>query len=540
MLKSAIPILVVLLVGTAFVFALFAPTTGATPNPPIPLLSSPGSVWWVGAASTDSSALPNTGVKGTIEVISTSVTGCLAFWVADDLSNNEWGQVGYYICDSSTPTGFYQIWNLNTNTELFTGTTSVTTGTHTFSMYLQSGTTWAYALDGNVFGTYDMCASVSSSTYPVYALSEEEASSTFNFPSVTFGTAMNVMRSSSWSAVGYAKSYGTSWGVEGNAQSSSILNNEIVVGGSIGTLAAGTALWGSQGPTTTTSSTSTVTLPPVTTIVTSTVTSTATSTATSTVTSTSTRTLPASTTTTTVTTTSPPRTTTTTQTSTQTSTVTSTVTGPATTSTTTVTSTSPPSTVTTTYTVTSASPTTVTQTATSTVTSIGGPTATSTTTVTQTSTEPGNTSTVTSTATTTQATATVTEISTVDQPTTVTSTTTSTSGWVLTTTQTETLPGTTVTLTSIPPQKTQTDTVTTTAASPPQSTQTVTTTATTTVCVATGNGTSVPCRSSDPAAAGPPMALIGEATLSLSAVGAGIAIFVIRRGLNAHGLARAD
>ncbi len=277
-MKSAIPILVVLLVGTAFAIALFTSTPRATPNPPMPLLSSPGQVWWVGAASTDSSALPNTGVEGTIEVISTPVTGCLAFWVADDLSNNEWGQVGYYICDSSTPTGFYQIWNLNTNTELFTGITSVTTGTHTFSMYLQSGTTWAYALDGTVFGTNDMGASVSSSTYPVYALSEEEANSTFTFPSVTFGTTMDVMQSSSWSAVGYAKSYGTSWGVEGNSQSSSILSNEIVVGGSVGTLAEGTALWGSQNKTTTTSSTSTATLPPVTTTVTLTVTSSLTST----------------------------------------------------------------------------------------------------------------------------------------------------------------------------------------------------------------------------------------------------------------------
>jgi len=303
-LKSAIPILVVLLIGTAFAFAVFASIPRATPNPSMPLLSLPGSVWWVGAASTDSSALPNTGVQGTIQVISTPVVGCLAFWVSDDLSNSVWGQVGYYICDSSTPEAFYQIWNLNSNTILTSGSASVSVGTHTFSMYLQSGTTWAYSLDGTVFGTYNMGASVSSSTYPVYALSEEEANSTFSFPAVKFGTAMNVMQSSSWSAVSYAKSYGTSWGVEGNAQSSSIPNNEIVVGGSIGTLAAGTALWGPQATTTTTSSTSTATLPPVTTTVTSTITSS--------LTSTSTQTLPASTTT--VTTTASPSTTTSTKT----------------------------------------------------------------------------------------------------------------------------------------------------------------------------------------------------------------------------------
>ena len=579
-----------LLVGTAFAFSVFASIPSATPNLQMPLLSSPGSVWWVGADSTDSSALPNTGVDGTIQVISTPVVGCLAFWVSDDLSNSVWGQVGYYICNTNIPIAFYQIWSLSNNTILTSGSTTVSVGTHTFSMYLQSGTTWAYSLDGTVFGTYNMGASVSSSTYPVYALSEEEANSTFAFPAVTFGTAMNVRQSSSWSAVSYAKSYGTSWGMEGNAQSSSIPNNEIVVGGSTGTLAAGTALWGSPGTTTTTSSTSTATLPPVTTTVTSTVTSsltststqtlpastttvtttaspttttstktstvtsTATSTATSTVTSISTQTLPASTTTATVTTTSPPRTTTTTQTSTQTSTVTSTVTGPATTSTTTVTSTSPPSTTTTTQTttskttvtstitggtvtttVTTTSPTTVTQTATSTVTSIGGPTATATTTVTQTSTEPGTTSTVTLTTTADQATATVTETSTVNQTTTVTNTVTSTSAWVLITTQTETLPGTTTTLTSTPPQITQTDTVTSTMISPPQSTPTVTATATTTVCDATSNEANVPCQSSDPSAAGPPTALLGEAMFGFSAVGAGITIFVIRRILNVQG-----
>ena len=221
------------------------------------------SVWWVGASSTDSSAVPNNGVRGTIQVISTPVVGCLAFWVSDDLSNSNWGQVGYYICNASTPVAFYQIWNLNSNTVLTTGSTSVSVGTHTFSMYLQSGTTWAYSLDGVVFGTYDMGASSSSSSYPVYVLSEEEANSIFTFPTVTFPTALQVMKSESWNPVQTAKSYGTGWGVAGATQGTGLQADQVTVGGSLAVLTQGTQLWGtgttSTSKTTTTSTSKTTT-----------------------------------------------------------------------------------------------------------------------------------------------------------------------------------------------------------------------------------------------------------------------------------------
>src|SRR5438132_4165375 len=118
-MKIAISILAMILVASAF----YASTIG-TPSATTPVVSrfaatgATSSVWWVGASSSDSSALPNSGVRGTFTVLSVPITGCLSFWVSDDLSNNVWGQVGYYICDSTTPTAFYQIWNLNTNTVL--------------------------------------------------------------------------------------------------------------------------------------------------------------------------------------------------------------------------------------------------------------------------------------------------------------------------------------------------------------------------------------------------------------------------------------
>jgi len=482
--------LALIFVGGAL--SLNSATAGLKAGPqPTTFTGSPpaGSVWWVGASSSDSSALPNTGVQSDIQVINFASTGCLAFWIADGLPNDEWGQVGYYLCSGEAPVSFYQVWNLGSQTILAGGMGSITTGTHTFSMYLQSGTTWAYSVDGTVMGTFDMGASASSSSYPVEAFSEEQASSVFSFPAVTFSNTMQALQSGTWGPVQTAVSYGTAWGVQGNLQNSNLQNDEIIIGGSVSALPAGTLLWG-PGSTSSTSSSTSMDPPTVTVTVTSTVTQTSTQTSTTTVTST----LPATTTTVTSTTTSPPVTTTQTVTQTQTSTVTSTSTLPGSTSTTTVTSTSPPvtttqtstQTVTQTTTATSTQTLPVTSTTTTTVTSIPPPV-----TITQTSTA---TATVTST---TVQTATVTNTltSTVDQTSTVTSTSTTTiPGGTTTVTGT----GATTTVTSVAPLSTTTVTSTsigtvTTTQAPTTSTKTQTVTATTTVCVSGSSELQVSC-----------------------------------------------
>jgi len=275
-------ILIVLLSGGLFVWVT-APAAPADAEP-VRSFAAPnsGSVWWVGASSTDASALPNTGVKGVIQVISTQVVGCLSFWVSDDLTNGNWGQVGYFICDGSVPTAFYQVWDLSTNTIIGGGSASVSLGAHSFAMYLQSGTTWAYALDGSVMGTYNMGASASSSSYPVYALSEEEANGVFAFPQVTFTSAMQVLQSGTWNAVQTAQSYGTAWGTSGHAQGDGLQNDQIAVGGSLASLSQGTLLWGTGSSTTTSAVSST--FPPVTSTVTVTTTVTDTTTSTQTAT----------------------------------------------------------------------------------------------------------------------------------------------------------------------------------------------------------------------------------------------------------------
>jgi len=183
-------------------------------------------------------------------VISSQVTGCLSFWVADEMSSNSvWGQVGYYICNGPTPVAFYQIWK--SGSVAVTGTTSLSTGSHQFSMYLQSGTTWAYLLDGGVFGTYNMGSSTSSTTYPIEALSEEGyVSAPWNPLQVQF-TQVQVMSTGVWSPVptGY-EPYGCSqtnlyscWGAQGNLQNPSIPDDALVVGGSTPVILSGTTLW---------------------------------------------------------------------------------------------------------------------------------------------------------------------------------------------------------------------------------------------------------------------------------------------------------
>lgn len=201
-----------------------------------PRFSSPTATgtWWVGASSTDASSASNTGIEGTIQVISTAVSGCLSFWVSDFMTNGNWGQVGYYICNGDTPVAFYQVWNTNTSTVLASGTAAVSPGIHTFTMQLQSGTTWAYALDGGAFGTYDMGSNVSSTVSPVYSLSEEGyVSAPFSFPEVQFQTSMLVFKSGTWGPVLQAYSYGNAWGVEGSLQNASLANGQTDVGGGV-------------------------------------------------------------------------------------------------------------------------------------------------------------------------------------------------------------------------------------------------------------------------------------------------------------------
>jgi len=156
-------------------------------------------------------------------------------------------QVGYYICSGSTPVVFTQVWNLNTNALVYGNTfgTTPTTGTHQFAIQVQSGTTWVATFDGQTVGTCNLGSSTSSSTYPVYAMSEENSlAAAIAIPTTAFPVALQVLRSGAWlnPSTVTVYNFGGTWGIEGPVQDASLAPDSFVVGGPLATLSAGTVL----------------------------------------------------------------------------------------------------------------------------------------------------------------------------------------------------------------------------------------------------------------------------------------------------------
>ena len=252
---------------------LFPPGAG-----PTPAVTSGSNTYYVGAQAPTTACNPtctyltNSGARTTIQVVSQTVVGCLSYWIGDDSGANLWGQVGYYICNGATLVAFYQVWNLSSGAALTTGTTTVSAGYHTFSMYSQSGgTVWAFALDGTVFGTYDLGSSVSLGTYPVQAVSEEGLVSGPWIPAqVNFTSAIQTLQTASTNPAGSGwispasafEPWGgcasdgtpnnsggyTCWGIAGNLQDSTIPLDALVVGGNRALLRSGTNLWSGTAP----------------------------------------------------------------------------------------------------------------------------------------------------------------------------------------------------------------------------------------------------------------------------------------------------
>ena len=239
-------------------------------QPLFPSTGSESQTYYVGAeehgancsSDSDCSFPTNSGAQATIQVVNQQVTGCLSYWIGDDSSADIWGQVGYYICNGSTPLAFYQIWDLVTYSILTTGESEISPGYHKFSMYVDSGTSWIFAVDGNVIGTYDMGANSSMPGYPVQALSEEGyVSRPWNPEQVTFSSAIQTYNLGTWSPslasaeyfdgcdsdghVGGAGYYGpySCWGVQGNLQNSTIPSDSILVGGDTPLILPGSLLW---------------------------------------------------------------------------------------------------------------------------------------------------------------------------------------------------------------------------------------------------------------------------------------------------------
>ncbi|MDG6999483.1 MAG: hypothetical protein JRN15_10250 [Nitrososphaerota archaeon] len=239
----AIPVVFIITISVFAPYLAFSIFHGSSALGAVQNQSSQQNYWYVGASSGNDAYLQNNGIRGDILVIKQDTSSFLAFWVSETMSNGLWGQVGYYTFHNSQPVAFYQVWNLTTRSEAASGTLSVSQGVHLFSMSLDKGTTFEFSLDGNAIGYYDMKTSVSSSTVPIYALSEEGYSSApFYFEPVSF-SGIQVLKGGNWIVVGSALSYGNAWGMLGYAQNQSIGQGQFTVGGNYQSLPVGTALW---------------------------------------------------------------------------------------------------------------------------------------------------------------------------------------------------------------------------------------------------------------------------------------------------------
>jgi hypothetical protein len=218
-----------------------------------------GNFWWIGASSTQTSAIPNSGVQMEATVVTTpagAAGGCFSVWTSDVLANDMWGQIGFSACDDPGEpfydlTSFFQVWNLavGSDGELLVDQESddITPGLHTFSMYVQSGTIWAYAVDGNVMGTSDMGSATGNAPYGVQTLSEEGdgVAAAFVPPSVPLPVAMEVRTGSTWGPATTALVVNTAGlgGVVGSLQDSTLADDQIIIGGDSPTLAQDVPLW---------------------------------------------------------------------------------------------------------------------------------------------------------------------------------------------------------------------------------------------------------------------------------------------------------
>jgi hypothetical protein len=222
--------------------------TSSTTNGSTNITTAENGVFYLGAEAAGTSNPANTGVHAYIDVQPFSVTvGCVAFWVSDDSAADIWMQAGYYICDGSSPVVFMQVWNLDSYTVLYTDSLNAapTTGTHQFSVYLQSGTTWVAAYDGRTIGSYDMQASTSSASYPIFSTSEENGiAAPVPIPTIGFPVAIQALIYGVWTTPAAIQAYnsGADWGLQGPAQNSTLPSNSFEVGGSLPTLTDGSPL----------------------------------------------------------------------------------------------------------------------------------------------------------------------------------------------------------------------------------------------------------------------------------------------------------
>ena len=228
------------------------------PGGPPRLAAPSNTTYYGGASSRDASALPCTGIRSTINVVSAptgSGNGLFAVWNAVELSNSNWAQVGYYTSNEVT-TGIYQLWDLPANTILSGGTWVAAAGSHQFTIvYSGAGNVWDFLMDGTLEGSYDLGTDVSGgtgSTQPFEALVEQQLQGgpAFAIPDIEFFTAFESQQNGVWGPVLVGDAFeegGAPYGVQGHDQDAALAANQIIVGSSRPVLSNGTLLWTGSG-----------------------------------------------------------------------------------------------------------------------------------------------------------------------------------------------------------------------------------------------------------------------------------------------------
>jgi hypothetical protein len=220
---------------------------------------------WVGAESNATSSLPSTGIRSTIKVVSgvgvlpSDPAPLFAAWNAmPEFSNNVWAQTGYFSTEDSTY-GFYQIWDLASETIETTGEWPITDfADHTFTIqYSGTGTVWDFLMDGVLQGSYDLGVSSATSinsNQPFEALVEKQVwagDAAWTVPTIGFSAAFSSYKAGTWKAVTAATAYSSSnssYGVQGHDQNPSLSANAINVGNTIPEIDGGTVLWSAVTP----------------------------------------------------------------------------------------------------------------------------------------------------------------------------------------------------------------------------------------------------------------------------------------------------
>lgn len=212
-----------------------------------------GKYWFVGAADAARSDINNnTGIRSTMSVTGQHPTNGAVFasWISEPiLTTGMWGQVGYYVADTGTgykEYPFYEVWNLTSDPNGPVGGSNITRpinpGNHTFSMYFTSGTSWSFAVDGKVLGSFDLGAPRYSAGYnPIIATVEQGQSNSGPQPlrPVLFSSLM-VQKKGMWKQAGSAyanysainaNAANNTWGIQGSEQNGSFYPGEFEVGG---------------------------------------------------------------------------------------------------------------------------------------------------------------------------------------------------------------------------------------------------------------------------------------------------------------------